>query len=312
MRATFTWTRPIGGDTTKKILMAALRKSSWLRLVVSCRAASDMLELLWAVLRRTLRLMLPTSFRQSWPDDDDDDDAVPAPPPPPWLATASCWPVADDADDFFEGLRSRLGRRLGVPRPEGVPADADTVVLPGPTTTCCPATRARSPLGLVWVSSPPPPGPPFPPLPRSTHDAITGWPDRPPPLLNRRTRPRTRPLLRAVGPSSGASTLWLSRAPIQRERFPVDDDAVATLLSCVRSSLSLVSLFFTTLCAVLFYREKRVCTRAQAPRGNFCSLLDALYSSELSRCTIFTGARFLPGRFPAAVFPRRKFYNLPP
>lgn len=255
--ATFTWTRPIGGDTTKKILMAALRKSSWLRLVVSCRAASDMLELLWAVLRRTLRLMLPTSFRQSCPvpPDDDDDDAVPAPPPPPWLATASCWPVADDADDFFEGLRSRLDRRLGVPRPGGVPADADTVVLPGPTPNRCPATRVQSPLGLV---SSPPPGPPL------------------PPLLNRRTRPRTRPLLRAVEPSSDASTLWLSRAPIRRERDPLSTTLFPFPTSLLQS-------FF-------FYREKRGCTRAQVSRGNF-SLPDALYSSTLSHPVQFLRAR---------------------
>lgn len=246
MRATFTWTRVIGGDTTRKILMAALRKSSWLRFVVSCRAASDMLELFWAVLRRTLRLMLPTSFRQSCPvppDDDDDDDAVPAPPPPPWLATASCWPVADDADDFFEGLRSRLGRRLGVPRPGGVPADADTVVLPIPTTNCCPATRAQSPLGLVLSPSALPgpfslPGPPLPP-----HEAIAGRPDRPPPLLNRRTRPRTRPLLRAVWSSSGASTLWLSRALIRREIATLPPRQLRNCLPfCDQSSL--LSFFF--------------------------------------------------------------------
>lgn len=212
IRAHFTWMRPIGGDTTRKILIAALRKSSWLRFVVSCRAASDMLELFWVVLRRTLRLMLPTSLRQSWPVPLPEDDAVPAAPPSPW-PVASCWPplTDDTGDDFFEGLRSRLDRRLGVPRPpRGVP-DADTVVLSAPATDCCPAARTQPPLGLVL----PPAAPPLldpPPPPHVTIERA----DRPvlPPLLNRRTRPRMRPLLRAVGPSStcspGASTLWLS------------------------------------------------------------------------------------------------------
>lgn len=176
-----------------------------------------MLELFWVVLRRTLRLMLPTSFRQSCPVPPPDDDAVPAPSPLPWPATvASCWPVTDDADDdFFEGLRSRLDRRLGVPRPpKGVP-DADTVVLSVPATDCCPAAKTQLPLGLVLLP-PPPPLPPLPPLDLPPH-VTTERADRPvppPPLLNRRTRPRMRPLLRAVGPSStcspGASTLWLN------------------------------------------------------------------------------------------------------
>lgn len=172
-----------------------------------------MLELFWVVLRRTLRLMLPTSFRQSCPVPLPDDDAVPAPPPLPWLATAaSCWLVTDDADDdFFEGLRSRLDRRLRVPRPpRGVP-DADTVVLSAPATDCCPAARTQPPLGLVL---PPLPPPPLDPPPQPSHETIERADRLVPPPLNRRTRPRMRPLLRAVGPSStcspGASTLWLN------------------------------------------------------------------------------------------------------
>ncbi|KAL0099834.1 hypothetical protein PUN28_019918 [Cardiocondyla obscurior] len=54
----------------------------------SSRTASDMLVLFWAVLRRTLRLMLPTSFRQSCPVPVPDDDAAPAPSSP--AAGASC------------------------------------------------------------------------------------------------------------------------------------------------------------------------------------------------------------------------------
>lgn len=207
--------------------------------------------------------MLPTSFRHSCPvppDDDDDDDAVPAPPPPPWLATASCWPVADD--DFFEGLKSRLGRRLGVPRPGGVPADADTVVLPMfPTTNCCPTTRAQSPLGLVLS----PAGFPHPLLPDPPSPPIAGRPDRPPlPLLNRRTRPRTRPLLRAVGSSSGASTLWLTRAPIQREiatRCALCDSRANTV-----SFFPLFSFFFIALFSSSSFIERRAKMRTHKYR----------------------------------------------
>ena len=160
-----TWTRPIGGDTTRNILMVALRKSSWLRLV-SC-SASEMLALPWPVFRRTFRLMLPTSLRQSCPEPVAPAlDALPAPPPPPPPWVGASWP-----SDDFEGLCSRLDRGLATPRPS-LAADADTVPLvPGPATGCEPPgqpfTFASVPSAPANLSTGPPPplGPVAPPWP---------------------------------------------------------------------------------------------------------------------------------------------------
>lgn len=190
--------------------MVALRKSSWLRLV-SCSAASEMLALPWPVFRRTLRLMLPTSLRQSCPEPvAPAPDALPAPPPPPPPWVGASWP-----SDDFAGLCSRLDRRLRTPRPS-LAADADTVPLtPGPATGCEPPGQpftASVPSAPANLSTGPPPlGPVAPPWP---NEPIAY---RPIPLLmlNLRTRFRRALLCCFLGSSSGllcfgVSALWPS------------------------------------------------------------------------------------------------------
>lgn len=124
----------MGGDTTRKILMVALRKSSWLCLWTSSDACCCWLAGLLVVedevvFLLTLRLMLPTSLRQSCPP------AAAAPPPPPpgppscvAAATGAAAEFDDEADE--DGLNSRLARRLRQRPPPTAPPwpEDDTVV----------------------------------------------------------------------------------------------------------------------------------------------------------------------------------------
>lgn len=192
--------------------MVALRKSSWLRLVVSCSA--EMLALLCPVFRRTFRLMLPTSLRQSCPGPVapvPDAPPVPPPPPPPWVGAS--WP----SDEALHGLWSRLDRRLSAP-PRPPAADADTVPPlappPGPAT-CCQPFAANPSTGPALLGPLPPPSPNEPiayrPIPLLTLNLRTSSRRLlPPPLLC----PLPQPLLPPPpSPASSASASASSASP---------------------------------------------------------------------------------------------------